>query len=110
MNTLPYEVYFINKSNRIECMLVCTLKRNIDWYESGLRIVSWKYKKTHSGNAQSLNEIFNRHSRIEFDKRRKVQLRTIGIGDIILFNDIPYIVSAFGFVQVPDVLWERIIK
>jgi len=107
---VPYEVYFINKANRIECMLLCALKRHINWYESGLRIVSWKYKKVHSGASETINDVFNKHSRLEFDGRRKVQLRTIGIGDVIVFNGNPYIIGAFGFLEVPMLLWERIAK
>lgn len=107
---VPYEVYFISKANRIECMLLCALKRRIDWCESGLRIVSWKYKKVHNGVSETINDAFNRHSRLEFDGRRKIQLRTIGIGDIIVFNGNPYIIGAFGFLEVPMLLWERIAK
>ncbi len=105
---LPYETYFVDKKNRIECMLLCALKKHINWYESGLRIVSWNYKKTHSGNAENLNQAFNNHTRFEIDKRRKVQLRPIGIGDVIVFDGTPYIIGVFGFIQIPIILWNRI--
>lgn len=103
-----YEVFYVDKSNRIEAMLVCSLKKNINWYEDGLKLVSWKYYKTHTGQAESLNKIFVLYSSLKIDKRRKQKaVRTINIGDVILFDGNPWIISSFGFVRIPQILWEK---
>lgn len=104
---MNYELYYIDKSNRIECMLICSLKNRINWLEQGLKLVTWKYDLIFNGNAENLQEIYKKHSILNIDKRKKKQLRTINIGDIIKFNDDIWILTAFGFVKVPDILWEK---
>ena len=103
-----YELYYVDKSNRLECMLTCSLKKQIDWAEDGLKLVSWKYNLICKGEADNLNDIFKKFSVLNIDKRKKTQLRTINIGDVIIFDGIIWIVSAFGFVKVPNILWNRV--
>lgn len=103
-----YELYFVDKSNRLECMIVCSLRKKIDWIEDGLKLVSWKYNLIDKGEANNINDIFKKYSVLNIDKRKKKQLRTINIGDIIIFDGIVWIVSAFGFIRVPDILWNKI--
>lgn len=105
-----YEIYYVNKENRIECMLIFSLMKKIDWCEQGLKIVDWKYNKITSGDAENLNQIFKKHSILNIDHRKKKQLRSINIGDIIFFDEEPYIISSFGFRRIPNILWEKIIK
>ena len=76
-----YELFYVDKSNRIECMLVCSLKKRIDWCEDGLKLASWKYELISKGKADNLNEIFKKHANLNIDHRRKKQIRTINIGD-----------------------------
>lgn len=104
-----YAIYYIDNSNRIECMLVCSLKKKIDWCEDGLRIATWKYNIVGRGKAESLNDVFGHYSVLNIDKRRKVQRRSASIGDIIVFDGEPWIVAAFGFNRVPDILAEKIL-
>lgn len=105
-----YSVYYVLPDKRLESMLVCSLRQKIDWCEDGLKIVSWSFKKVESGRALSLKDVFKKYSSLRFDKRRKQQYRTINIGDIIVFDEIPWIVSSFGFIKVPNILWEKITK
>ena len=103
-----YELYYIGKDSRIECMLVCSLKRRIDWAEDGLKLASWKYDRVAAGKADSINDVFKRHSTLNIDRRRKKQRRSANIGDVIVFDGVPWIVCAFGFTRVPDILWSKI--
>jgi len=41
---------------------------------------------------------------LNIDKRKKKQIRTINIGDIILFDGEAWIISAFGFMKIPNIL------
>lgn len=91
-------------------MLVCSLKKRIDWCEDGLKLVSWKYNLIDTGMAENLNDIFKKHSILNVDKRKKKQIRTINIGDVICFDNEAWIVSAFGFKKIPFFLWNKIIK
>lgn len=102
-----YELYYVDKSNRLECMLTCSLRKKIDWSEDGLKLVSWKYNLICKGEAKNLNDIFKKFSVLNIDKRKKKQIRTINIGDIIIFDGDVWIVSAFGFVKVPNILWNK---
>lgn len=104
-----YRIYYIDNANRLECMLICSLKKSIDWCEAGLRIVSWKYNMIGQGRAESLNDVFQHYSVLNIDKRRKKQVRTVSIGDIIVFDEEAWIVSAFGFLRVPGILAEKIL-
>jgi hypothetical protein len=104
-----YSIYYVDDANRIESMLVCSLKKNIDWCEDGLRVVTWKYNIIGRGRAESLNDVFRHYSVLNIDRRRKKQLRTVNIGDIIVFDDDVWIVSAFGFLRVPSILAEKIL-
>ena len=104
-----YALYYVDDANRMESMLVCSLQRNIDWCENGLRIVSWKYNLVGRGSAESLNDVFRHYSVLNIDKRRKKQMRTINIGDIIVFDEEAWIVSAFGFLKIPELLSEKIL-
>lgn len=105
-----YELFYVDKSNRIECMLVCSLKKRIDWCEDGLKLASWKYELISKGKADNLNEIFKKHANLNIDHRRKKQIRTINIGDIIFFDGEAWIISAFGFVKVPQFLWKKVLN
>lgn len=107
---MQYEIYYIDKKNRLEAMLVCSLKSRINWYEEGLKMVSWSYHKIESGQSDSLKDIFKKYSVLRYDKRRKKQFRTMSIGDIIFFDDKVWIVSSFGFIKVPDIIWEHLLK
>lgn len=89
-------------------MLVCSLKKRINWIQSGLKLVSWKYNLICEGEAEKLQEIYKKHSILNIDKRKKEQLRTINIGDIVVFDQQAWILTAFGFAKVPDILWEKI--
>lgn len=104
-----YELYYVDRQYRLESMMVCSLKNEIDWCEDGLKAITWKYNMVACGKADSLEDVFKRHSALNIDKRRKKQIRTIGMGDVIVFNDEPWMVSAFGFSLVPHFLWEKIL-
>ena len=104
-----YAIYYVDDSSRLECMLVCSLKKSIDWCEDGLRITSWKYNVVGHGQAESLNDVFRHYSVLSIDRRRKKQRRTVSIGDIIVFDNEAWIVSAFGFSRVPSILAEKIL-
>lgn len=103
-----YELFYIVGDKRLEAMLICSLARKIDWCEEGLKIVSWRYAKVSSGKAESLNEIFKKHSQLQIDKRRTKPLRTINIGDTIIFDGVAWIISSFGFIQIPEILFKKI--
>ena len=107
---MEYEIFYIDKKNRFEAMLLCSLRSKIDWCEDGLKMVSWTYKRIESGNENSLKNIFKKYSVLRYDKRRKKQFRTMNIGDVIIFDDKIWIVSSFGFTQVPEIIWKRIEK
>ena len=102
-------IYYADKASRIESMLVCSLRKSIDWCEEGLRIVTWKYNIVGRGKAESLNDVFRHYSILNIDRRRKKQTRTVNIGDIIVFDEEPWIVTAFGFLRIPDILAEKIL-
>lgn len=102
-----YIVYYIDSECRVECMLVCSLNTRIDWCEEGLKMASWKYNEVARGESDSLNDIFRRHSVLDIDRRRKQNRRAIGIGDVIVLGDQPWIVTAFGFARIPDILWDK---
>lgn len=104
-----YAIYYVDEENRIECMLTCSLKNRIDWCEEGLKIVTWKYNLVARGKAENLNGIFRHYSELNIDKRRKKQIRTMNIGDIIKFDGEAWIVSAFGFVRIPDILVAKLL-
>ncbi len=104
-----YAIYFVDTPNRLECMLICSLRKSIDWCEEGLRIVTWKYNMIGHGKAESLNDVFKHYSVLNIDKRRKKQTRTVNIGDIIVFDGDAWIVSAFGFLKVPAILASKIL-
>lgn len=104
-----YAVYYADDSNRIESMLICSLNRKIDWCEDGLRIVTWKYNIVARGQAESLNDVFRHYSMLSIDRRRKKQNRAINIGDIIVFDGEAWIVSAFGFLKIPELLASKIL-
>ena len=91
-------------------MLLCSLKQHINWCEQGLKFVSWCFDKIESGNADNLNQIFKKYSTLSYDKRKKKQRRTISIGDIIILDDTSWIVSSFGFVRIPEILWNKVKK
>lgn len=103
-----YELYYICPENRVECMVICALNNKINWCEDGLRILSWEFKYIYSGEAESLNSIFKKHSKIIIDKRRKENIRSINIGDVILLDNTPWIISSFGFIRIPDILFEKL--
>ena len=107
---MQYEIYYVDKDNRLEAMLLCSLKSKINWCEEGLKMVSWVYRKVEKGQEESLQNIFKKYSALRYDKRRKKQFRTINIGDVILFDDKLWIVSSFGFIKVPELIWERVVK
>ena len=104
---MKYELYYVDKANRIQCMLVCSLNNRINWVQDGLRMASWKYNLISSGEAESLQEIYKKHSILNIDKRKKIQQRTINIGDVVIFDETVWILSAFGFIKVPDFLWNK---
>lgn len=103
-----YELYYVDKSNRLQCMITCSFNRKIDWTQDGLKLVSWKYNLICKGQAEQLNDIFKKFSVLNIDKRKKKQIRTINIGDIILFDGEAWIISAFGFMKIPNILWNKI--
>lgn len=105
---IDYSVYYISPSDRIECMLVCSLNSSINWIEEGMKMATWTYNKVGEGEAGSVNDVFRKYSVLRIDRRRKHTMRSIGLGDIIVFSDTPWIVTAFGFVMVPDILWNKI--
>lgn len=107
---MKYEIYYVDKKSRIECMLIFSLMKKIDWCEDGLKIVTWEYTKIAEGNADNLNQIFKKHSILNIDHRKKKQTRSINIGDIIFFDEEPWIISSFGFRKIPDILWKKIYK
>ena len=104
-----YTLYYVDGENRLECMLVCSLNHGIDWCENGLRIVSWRYNAVAKGRAETLDDVFRHYSVLRIDRRRNRQMRTVSIGDIIVFDGEPWIVSAFGFAKVPEILAKRIL-
>lgn len=104
-----YKIYYVDNANRIESMLVCSINKRIDWCEDGLRIVTWKYNMIGCGQAETLNDVFKHYSILNIDKRKKKQTRTVNIGDIIVFDEEPWIVSAFGFLKIPEILAEKIL-
>lgn len=110
INKMEYEIYYINKKNRLESMLLCSLKAKIDWCEEGLKFVSWEYEYIEKGSAKTLQDIFKKYSLLRYDKRRKKQYRTINMGDIILFDNEPWIISSFGFLRIPEILWRKVKK
>ena len=104
-----YEIYYVDDENRMECMLVCSLCNRIDWCEAGMRIATWKYNRIGCGQADTLNDVFRHYSTLSIDRRRRSQRRTASIGDIIVFDEESWIVSAFGFVKVPEILASKIL-
>jgi len=107
MNT--FQVYYVDEENRMESMLVFSLKKNVDWSEDGLRIASWKYNMVGHGHADSINDVFKHYSMLSIDRRRKRQTRTINIGDIIVFDGNAWIISAFGFLRIPEILARKLL-
>ena len=105
---MKYAVYYIDSKDRIECMRACSLNGCINWCEDGLKMATWKYNPIDEGEAENLNDVFRKYSTLNLDRRRKSHRRTINMGDVILLGEEPWIVTAFGFVRVPMVLWEKI--
>lgn len=108
-NKKKYKLYFVDKSSRLQAMLVCSLRRRIDWCEDGLKLVTWNYNCVGQGEAENLNQIFKKYSKLNIDKRKKKQTRTINLADIIYFDGEAWIVFAFGFKRIPDILWKKIL-
>ena len=104
-----YELYYVAKVNRLESMITCSLNSSINWCEDGLRIVSWSYNMVASGKSESIEDVFRKYSHLNIDRRRKKQIRSICIGDVIVFDGVPWIVTGFGFSQIPDFLWKKVI-
>ena len=104
---MKYELYYIDQKNRVQAMLICALKQRVNWCEEGLKFASWIFKSIEKGEAENLREIYKKHSILQYDRRRKNQLRTISVGDIIVFDGEPWMVSTFGFIKVPNILWEK---
>ena len=92
-----FKVFYVDKSNRVEAIMLCSFKNRINWVENGLGIVTWSYNFSDEIEANSLSEVYNRLKKISFDKRRKINNRTIGFGDIICFEDEGWIVTSNGF-------------
>ena len=105
---IDYSVYYIDPSDRIECMLVCSLNSHINWAEEGMKMATWSYNIVGKGEAENISEVFRKYSVLNIDRRKKHTMRSMGLGDIILFGDTPWIVTAFGFVRVPSILWSKI--
>lgn len=105
-----YEIYYVAKENRLESMMVCALNSEIDWSENGLHIMSWTYNKVAGGKGRSLDSVLKKYSVLKIDRRKKKQMRSICIGDIIVFDGVPWIITGFGFSAVPDFLWNEIAK
>lgn len=106
-NMAAYEIYYIDRQFRIECMLACSLNGNIDWNEEGMQMASWKYNFICRGKGDDLDGIFRKHSELNFDRRRRVNHRSMNLGDVIVLDGEPWIVCAFGFSRVPQVLWRE---
>lgn len=102
-----YSVYYISKENRLDAMMACSMHSDIDWCEEGLKFASWTYMKVAGGESESLSDVFKRFSTLNIDRRRKNQIRAMCLGDVILFDDEPWIVSGFGFAKVPMCLWAK---
>jgi len=105
---MKYSAYYVADENRLEAMLVCSLNHRIDWCEDGMKLVTWKYNLVDEGEADDINEVFRRKSELRIDRRRKRQVRSINLGDIIVFDGVPWIVGAFGFFRIPDILFEQV--
>ena len=103
-----YEIYYVSKENRLESMMTCSLSGSMDWCENGLKIVSWAYNKVASGKADNINDVFKKYLVLNIDRRKKKQMRTICIGDVIVFDGTPWLVTGFGFSSIPDILWKMI--
>ena len=103
-----YKIFYIDKSNRIEAIMLCSFKRRINWVENGLGIVTWKYYFTRDMEAESLSEVYHKLKKLMFDKRKKVNHRPIGLGDIICVNDEFWIITTAGFQKIPEILTKKI--
>ncbi len=105
---MKYRAYYVADENRLEAMLVCSLNHRINWCEDGLKLVSWRYNLVDEGDAGDINEVFRKKTALQIDHRRKKQIRSMSLGDIIVFDEVPWIVGAFGFFRIPDILFEQV--
>ena len=72
-----------------------------------MKFASWTYRNVARGESESISDVFRKFSVLNIDKRRKHQIRAMCLGDVILFDDEPWIVSGFGFTKIPMCLWAK---
>lgn len=99
------ESFLVDKSNRREAIVLYSFCSSVDWAENGLSIASWDYKKGHVCQAADLKEAY-----LQLQKTRVGGARPVGIGDIICFNETPWLITGRGFVRIPEILWKRVTR
>ena len=102
-----FDIYFIVKADRLEAMLTCSLKKKVDWCEEGMALASWSYEKIAEVQAEDISQAYGFYKDLNLDKRRKTPLRSIGIGDVICTGDEAWMVVAYGFILIPEILWKK---
>lgn len=105
-----FTVYFAEKETRMQSMLMCSFHERINWIETGLGIVALQYKKVGVMKANNLSEVFNKLKVLKYDKRKKENIRTISIGDVICVADQAWIITSSGFQKIPAYLWQKVNK
>lgn len=105
------DVYFIGREDFREAMVMCAFRRDINWLEEGMSILSWKYNKVATVKRADKNIVYKHLRGWDGNARsRAAGHRSITTGDIVCSNGEPWLVTGGGWVRVPDIIWKRVIK
>ena len=105
-----FTVYYADSQTRIQAMIMCSFNEKINWMQNGLGVVTFKFNKVCSLQANSLSQVYNKLKVLNVDKRKKKKNRTISVGDVICVQSQSWIVTSNGFQKIPWVLWEKVRK
>lgn len=107
-----FQVYYVDKTNRIQAMMLCSFTDRINWVQKGLGIASWNYKMNKNLTANSLSQVYNICKTITVDKKKKKQKfeRAISVGDVICVGSQAWFVTLRGFQKIPSLLWKMVNK